>query len=209
MDPNGVGVQSSTPYDKRTTLKKNLEAWRQAHDEILTMPARDNICLLISFTLIWIMVGSSASTDEMQFDRFQSQFNLVVELAEKLPTLMQRGSDDDIDAVVDIELVPVLYYVAVKCRHPSIRRRAIALLKACPRRESLWDGACTARVTEEIVEIEEGGREVVVDQATSSVDVHARVCRLYVWTDWELRRSEIRFRIQGMPDWSPERNVQW
>jgi hypothetical protein len=201
MDPHGM--QPTTLYDKRATLKRNLESWRLAHVEILDMAGRDNVCLLISFTLIWIMVESSASTDEMQFDRFAAQFKLVVELAENLSSM--EGADQDFD--VDIELVPVLYYVAIKCRHPVIRRRAIALLKACPRREGLWDGTCTARVAQEVLDIEEDGREAIVDQ--SNISANARVCRVYVWTYWESRRTSIKFKRQGMLNWSGERIVLW
>ena len=196
------GMQPTALYEKRATLKRKLESWRLAHVDILAMAGRDNICLLISFTLIWIMVESSASTDEMQFDRFLVQFNLVVELAENLSSM---EGPDHFD--VDIELVPVLYYVAIKCRHPTIRRRAIALLNACPRRLGLWDGICTARVAQEVVDIEEDGREAIVGQ--SNIGANARVCRLYVWTYWDSRKSLIKFKRPGMLNWSRERIVQW
>jgi hypothetical protein len=49
-----------------------------------------------------------------------------------------------------------LYFAAIKCRNPSLRRKAIDMLKkVMPRRERLWDGRVLAGIAQRIVEIEE------------------------------------------------------
>ncbi|KAI7525808.1 hypothetical protein KC317_g21196 [Hortaea werneckii] len=52
-------------------------------------------------------------------------------------------------------IVSPMYFVATKCRHPQIRRRAIKLLRHTKRRESLWDSNVSAAIAERVVAIEE------------------------------------------------------
>jgi hypothetical protein len=56
----------------------------------------------------------------------------------------------------EMGLIPPLYFVAVKCRSPIFRRRALALLaRTTPRREGFWDANMIIAVAERVVEIEE------------------------------------------------------
>jgi hypothetical protein len=52
-------------------------------------------------------------------------------------------------------VIPPLYFIAIKCRHPTIRRRALSLLKKASLRESPWRAVPTARVIEKIIVLEE------------------------------------------------------
>ncbi|TLS23308.1 uncharacterized protein PpBr36_05891, partial [Pyricularia pennisetigena] len=53
-------------------------------------------------------------------------------------------------------VIPVLYYVATKCRHPLIRHSALDLLKQHPnRRENLWHAKKMAAIAEHVVRVEE------------------------------------------------------
>ncbi|EXJ62336.1 hypothetical protein A1O7_02770 [Cladophialophora yegresii CBS 114405] len=58
---------------------------------------------------------------------------------------------------VDMGFIPVLYFTALKCRVPRIRRQAIKLMQVSPRREGVCDGEFTAAIAGRVVEIEEGG----------------------------------------------------
>ncbi|KAJ5964527.1 transcriptional regulator family: Fungal Specific TF [Penicillium vulpinum] len=57
---------------------------------------------------------------------------------------------------VEMGYVPPLYYTALKCRVPRIRRQAVRALRAAPHREGLWNGSFLADVLEEIIKVEEG-----------------------------------------------------
>jgi hypothetical protein len=54
----------------------------------------------------------------------------------------------------EMGVIPPLYFVAAKCRDPTIRRRALSLLKKAPRRESSWS-ALPTRVVEKTIALEE------------------------------------------------------
>lgn len=56
----------------------------------------------------------------------------------------------------DTHIIPLLYYVATKCRHPLIRRSALQLLNRNPaRRENLWRASVMGALAGHIVSIEE------------------------------------------------------
>jgi len=57
-------------------------------------------------------------------------------------------------------VVPSLYMTAARCQDPLIRREALQLLKACGRREGLWDSKVAANIVERIIKIEEPSLQV-------------------------------------------------
>jgi hypothetical protein len=56
---------------------------------------------------------------------------------------------------VDMGFIPPLFYTAIKCRNPRIRRQAIELLIFAPHREGFWDGVLVARIAGEVIKLEE------------------------------------------------------
>jgi len=54
-----------------------------------------------------------------------------------------------------------LYGVASRCRHPKIRRKAIAILRSSSRHEGVWNAILTAKVAERVMQIEEEGLGVI------------------------------------------------
>ncbi|XMA20463.1 hypothetical protein WAI453_013254 [Rhynchosporium graminicola] len=58
---------------------------------------------------------------------------------------------------LDLGIVPPLFVVATKCRDRKLRREAIRLLTASPRREGMWDSILSGRVGTWIMQIEEEG----------------------------------------------------
>ncbi|PVI06260.1 hypothetical protein DM02DRAFT_12851 [Periconia macrospinosa] len=193
----------SQPYSEKTKHAKHakivnkLSRWYDTHSPSLTDTTPDSVSLLISYTLITIMVHTSLSNDQMQFDAFNNEFSLIVNLANILSSFR----------TVSIEVVPVLLYVALKCRDPLTRRKAVLLIESCSGRELPWDSDATARIAQEVVRIEEEGVECVRD--SSEVVQGMRIDRLYSWSDLYKRDSEVRFRRQGDRAWSGERLVTW
>lgn len=55
----------------------------------------------------------------------------------------------------EIGLIPILYIIGVKCRHPRVRREAARILRGLCTREAVWDSTCAAMVVERIIRIEE------------------------------------------------------
>ena len=106
-----------------------------------------------------------------------------------------------------MEMVPILYLLASKCRHPIIRRKAISLLRSGAWREGCWDGHAIARLAEEIVRIEEEATEPVTDE--SDVPATQRVWKLDEDTDLVTRTMKVRFMKWGELDYGPFRVLAW
>jgi hypothetical protein len=101
----------------------------------------------------------------MTFDAHLDSFKAIVYHATLLIDAMdvatrlqpQGGcSDAAVNFTFDTSLVPALYYTALRCRHPTTRREAIALLSRKLPREGLWDPKQYRIIAERVVEIEEG-----------------------------------------------------
>ncbi|CAP91722.1 Pc13g06530 [Penicillium rubens Wisconsin 54-1255] len=57
---------------------------------------------------------------------------------------------------IEMGYIPPVYYTALKCRVPRIRRQAVRALRAAPHREGVWNGSILADVLEEVIRVEEG-----------------------------------------------------
>lgn len=157
-----------TSYDCSTqqTLLSRLTEWKTAFDTLLSTHAfsvKDiraanilDIHRLVSTT--WLRMATS--TSETAADANIPDYETAVSLAEMLH--LHAGTSEQRSAypstfLFDMEVVSPIYLVAIKCRHPLIRRRAIALLRSSTRREGLWDSNVVASIAERVVELEEAG----------------------------------------------------
>lgn len=125
---------------------------------------------------IWISTALSSS--EVVYDNFLASFAAIVPLAAayldlEAPlqhrSLFRQQSSSRYQAMpeqlsvayasnftFETHIIPPLYYVATKCRHPLIRRSALDLLKRNPsRRENLWRASVMGALAGHIVSLEE------------------------------------------------------
>ncbi|KAL0263673.1 hypothetical protein SLS55_002654 [Diplodia seriata] len=99
------------------------------------------------------------SNTECAWDPHFAEFAKIVSVAEDLIVAQKRGRNGNETFSFEAELVSPLYLTALKCRHPRLRRRAVALLERLRRREGVIDSRRAARVARAIIKIEEGGEE--------------------------------------------------
>lgn len=142
-------------------------------------PGPENALLVLQMYLhaqhIWISTALSSS--EVVYDDFLTSFAAIVPLA---AAYLDLESSSQQRAVVppqssqylavpeqlsvahtsnfsfETHIIPPLYYVATKCRHPLIRRSALDLLSRNPfRRENLWRASVMGALAGHIVSLEE------------------------------------------------------
>lgn len=156
-----------------------------------------------------MLFANRHSQTETAHDQFHAEFDLIVAGAERLLLHSSSSAASYTSCFsVDIGVVPLLYFVAVKCRHPQTRRRAVALLEASPRRrEAVWDSVGAARLAREIVAIEEEGLGDV--RGYRDVPWWARVRRMRAEIDLENRSVRMRAGRQGEEGWSHEKLLTW
>lgn len=164
--------------DTREGLQAMFEAWKMSMDRTVANlpPWSDHrlyialIILRVYSIMIEIMIGTcpnpNEAWDELAFDEYTSLFSKLLNTAGDL-VMMHRYPGKfvpeetschvgPLNFSADIGLVPPLYYTAIKCRVPSVRRKAIQSLYIAPHREAVWDGTAVAGAAETIVRLEEG-----------------------------------------------------
>ncbi|KAK7424075.1 hypothetical protein QQX98_000685 [Neonectria punicea] len=144
-----------------------LEAWSSLFEEMLQQGSSyetdSEIYPLISLlrlqhTIAWILISNYGSGREMDYDNFLPQFQQCMALAGDVAAAHERYSGSLKPTFTpEIRIVPVLYVIGVKCRHPVVRREVLSILRRQPIREAVWDSILAARVVERVIEIEEGG----------------------------------------------------
>jgi len=114
-------------------------------------------------------------TKQVDFDAFNEIFQYTINLAEIYIT-MESPADAGIitGSSLRFTLEPgiskVIYLIASKCREPSIRRQAIALMYRSQWQEGMWDGKLIGRFMEKCVDLEEA-RACCPNGVTSSKDI--------------------------------------
>ncbi|KAF4957782.1 hypothetical protein FSARC_11191 [Fusarium sarcochroum] len=148
-----------------------------------------------------IIFASTFSTDEITFDALLEEFTYIINKAEELL------SSPETRYSVDIGVVPPLYYAALKCRDPTIRRRSVTILQSAPRREAGWDSLGTSCILKEVIRIEENGLGNVMSQY--DVPGSARICDMHVVTDVENQKVCLKALQQGAHSWGQEKVFTW
>ncbi|KAM0276169.1 hypothetical protein ACHAQH_007021 [Verticillium albo-atrum] len=148
-------------------LRRRSDEWQVAFAVLLAAQgdgASDaaRMCRLYYMTMT-VYLGTALTRSECVFDEHMTTFASIVAVAgEILQAEEARGalSPENEGARFSFEsgVVPPLYYTAVKCRHPGLRRAAIRLLRRkgmmdC--KENLWDARLVARIATRVVELEE------------------------------------------------------
>jgi hypothetical protein len=101
-----------------------------------------------------------------------AQFNTIVELAEIVlppPQNQDQNQHQKMELIFtfDMGIIQPLYLTACKCRHPILRRRAIALLERSGM-EGVWGGEAMAAAATWAMKIEEGDMETIMRASSSS-----------------------------------------
>lgn len=147
-------------------------------------PGPENTLLVLQMYLHaqYIWISTALSSSEVVYDNYLAQFAAIVPLAaayidlETLPhnqppfppqkpgsaaapTHLFSGFNQQLPGsnfTFETHIIPPLYYVATKCRHPLIRRSALDLLRRDPfRRENLWRASVMGALAGHVVSLEE------------------------------------------------------
>lgn len=148
----------------RLSVVESIEYWLNAFQPFLDRKDTDyKAATLLKSTIILDRIWVSrfaGRKDECAFDDYIDDFREVVEGMETVIEGMQdtRANNKPVPSfTIDTGMISTLYFTANKCRDRLLRRRAIELMKQCPRREGLFDSLELCRVSEFVVEVEEKG----------------------------------------------------
>ncbi|KEY64531.1 hypothetical protein S7711_03598 [Stachybotrys chartarum IBT 7711] len=197
------GKMPPLPSSHKDIVLGQLETWSSLFENMLQHSSchetSSGTCPLVSLlrlqhTIAWTLLSSYGSGKEMDYDNFLPQFQYCVALASDVAAAHERYSESLRPTFTpDVGIVPVLFIIGAKCRHPGVRREVLSILRKQPIREAVWDSICVARVIERVIEVEEGGTEegelipvwqrieamswvhVVKGQSAAKVDIRQKV----------------------------------
>lgn len=166
--------------------------WKQTLDDFLLtfFPAPLSPHLKEAATILEIQqiacltwLNRSLVPEECAADADIPLYERAVSLAETLTTPSSSDPTHERSSATstflfDMEIVSPLYLVAIKCRHPLIRRRAIALLRSYVRREGLWDSVKAAAVAERVMELEEVELDVLDGSVLPREEIRVANCHI-------------------------------
>jgi hypothetical protein len=112
----------------------------------------------------------------------------------------------------EMGLIFALYFVAIKCRSPTLRRQATYFLSLVePRREGMWDANVLEKISQYVIEVEERDcMERVTEDVQTWPRDECRVNGMYIFPrcDYEARVQRVKFfwgpggrRNSGLQDW--------
>jgi hypothetical protein len=165
-----------------------LQHWAVSFESFMTtkggeLPPRAGlvaILLEIQYTTGSILLSASAFAHESIFDSFESEFSRVVDLAFRLISQNNEIAKDTRTTCpsFDMGVLPHLYLVATRCRHPFIRRTALHLLQKGPSQEGIWNKKVLVAIAERIMMLEEATCEQVI--CSHDIAASARISVLNV-----------------------------
>ena len=154
-----------------------VKAWYTRLNEFHTRFQSDSmwsrqaiLYLHIIYYIAYTMTPQTAPqdpNDEMRFDRYQREFSSIISLTTELLDLMDTedaGPDDSaaphdepkVSRSFQLGVIPSLFLCAIRCRCPSMRRKAVHLLSRRNWQERSWNSLTAARIARQVIAIEEG-----------------------------------------------------
>ncbi|RKL15238.1 hypothetical protein BFJ68_g5874 [Fusarium oxysporum] len=188
------GLKGKPIYETISHASK-VEQWGQSFDNLLTelgnsgksFSAGDKRAIALlqlhrKYLEINVAKYLHGQGDPCFWDRFTAEFDEIVNYAataaglDKNYTQRNWANDSPSEAYfhVDLGYTSVLVSVIARCRDPSVRRRAIAVMLAERVQEGVFNGSQSARVGARVMELEEArsGREV---KCSGDIPEEARV----------------------------------
>ncbi|KAJ5734265.1 hypothetical protein N7493_003051 [Penicillium malachiteum] len=181
----------SSMFETQKRILADLSLWRKSFNA--SIPHLDSeessgqkfrtMLLSVYYEMATIMASVCLSDDEMIFDSYTDNFIAILKGFTDLWNLWAgvtvqvkkikdifSAPESDLEChefTVESGFIPPVYFTALKCRIPQIRRQAVRILKAAPHREGVWNGALLAKVLDVVIRIEEDG----IESKEASVDV--------------------------------------
>ncbi|KAK5175893.1 uncharacterized protein LTR77_001033 [Saxophila tyrrhenica] len=138
-------------------LLERLDEWLQRFDLTLkrtpTLPETASYLMMYYYsTLIWL--STRLHLAESVFDDFTPHFRRLVDHA---AVYLDAKARELPVFTFEIGATPPLFLAAAKCRVPSIRRRALDLMRKAPKKECMHSSVSTSEFARRLMEIEEEG----------------------------------------------------
>ena len=112
---------------------------------------RESQLLQVRRAVLFIQLSTCLETDDQTaYDDFLQHFLEVVSLSN---AFLRRTHYSWANFTIEMGVIEPLYFVALKCRDPQLRRAAVDLLRISGK-EGVWDGNVMSLIANHVIEIE-------------------------------------------------------
>ncbi|TVY32646.1 hypothetical protein LOCC1_G008645 [Lachnellula occidentalis] len=162
--------------DESTFQHDPLEEWASAYkrfieDQIERLsPKERHAATFLEIQQITgsIIAATMPVSQETVFDSFDQSFSQIIILATQLlcsGNPQYADPEPPLFPAFEMGIIPPLYFVASRCRNPSLRRQALHLLRLGPRQEGIWHRDVLGSIAERIMNMEEIGCQIAQNSA--------------------------------------------
>lgn len=160
VERNYTAPQTPALLAEQETLSSQLLCWSNKVEQLERdkpgeVDRRGMIVLRVLHATAFIFLKTITTLYQTSFDQYTSMFRSIVETLEPLLDELRCSSEGAALFSLDLAIIPCLFYTAIKCRDPELRRKAVSLLNKAPQREGLWDAREASIVAEHTIEFEE------------------------------------------------------
>jgi hypothetical protein len=216
-----IAATTSIVVDPTTSMKEAkalLSQWLMAFDQYRPQPGgvhekeflrKECVLLRAHQRAASIMVEILPSTSEMVFDEHLDDFK----------TLLQESSAAAVPSTVasisfhfgfSLGLISPLFLIATRCRDPSLRREAVAVLRSTHQSEGCWDSCSAALIAEHVINIEERG--LTVAQSATDITTFSRLRLVGAQVDYTSQQLVLRvarYPFNGLDPPIEEERIPW
>ena len=133
-----------------------------------TASRNQSTLLMIYYHTANVWISTVLQAQECRFDAHVADFAAIITLSSTIINSFASEVEPRIFSFETVVIAP-LYWAAIKCRHPVLRRAAVKQLtrhELNGRRENLWSADITALVTMAVIKMEEGSDDIEDDADT-------------------------------------------
>ena len=210
VDPVRLGnAYKAMPLHIITTshgFQNKLDDFRDTHLEPTMPDKKTSLRMQPKRRLLWLKYLSGVvllrpcfSMEEKVFDGLLPEFSCIVTLSEAMASSRQPPFHERHELNLDMGVIHPLFKVAIKCRSPRIRRKAIALLGIAASSEAVWDSPAYKAYAERTMQKEEEGLNLneddLDDLEPSVISESRRIHTLEMWPKDE-KSSTVTFRTR-------------
>ncbi|KUJ16901.1 uncharacterized protein LY89DRAFT_718624 [Mollisia scopiformis] len=140
-------------FERRVDLQRIIDSLNLPE---ATKQEKTMLLIKMYHNMLEILIGTRCFGFEMLHDDFTLQYEHLVELGLQILAL-EKGTVDQPFFSLEMGIIFPLFYTAIKCRDPWIRRKAIDLLVNMNHQEGSWESSGAAKYATFVMNVEEDG----------------------------------------------------
>jgi hypothetical protein len=129
---------------------------------------------------IRLWLRACLSPYETVWDQFRPQYEDIIQRVESIVNDGNRFPDKQSkEFSFELGILPVLQFVTGKCRFPLLRRRALQVILAAPKRECIFDSSYLHALYERVMHLEEASLGLLEGQIPSDHQLPPESARIH------------------------------